>query len=184
MRIPNLIRSWLAAAVVLTAAVACAADDIIIITDPDGDSLDFIVPWDRTAGIEYAFKHPLIQEVTYDGLLQTKREELHRTVADAMDARLPSDLPGIDGMLAYHLSMGRDVERAEEYLFRAGDEAAKAAGSSEALHFFREASKLYFDLHGEGGDPEKKALLQKRIALALYYRGQLIEWGTQHMRFL
>jgi class 3 adenylate cyclase/tetratricopeptide (TPR) repeat protein len=136
---------------------------------------DFIVPWDRTAGIEYAFKHPLIQEVTYDGLLQTKREELHRAVADAMDARLPADLPGIDGMLAYHLSMGRDVERAEDYLFRAGDEAAKAAGSSEALHFFREASKLYFDLHGEGGDPAKKALLQKRIALALYYRGQLIE---------
>jgi class 3 adenylate cyclase/tetratricopeptide (TPR) repeat protein/ABC-type cobalamin transport system ATPase subunit len=136
---------------------------------------EFIIPWDRTAGIEYAFKHPIIQEVTYDGLLEAKREELHRAVAGAMDARLPPDLPGFDGMLAYHLSMGRDVERAEEYLFRAGDEAARAAGSSEALHFFHEASKLYFDLHGDAGDPTKKALLQKRIAQAFYYRGQMIE---------
>jgi tetratricopeptide (TPR) repeat protein len=117
----------------------------------------------------------LIQEVTYDGLLQSRRQELHLEVACAVEARLSEDVPGYLGMLALHFSMGKDAERAEEYLFRAGDDAARAAASSQALHFFREASKLYFQLYGEGGDPAKKALLRKNIALALYHRGELIE---------
>jgi predicted ATPase/class 3 adenylate cyclase len=135
----------------------------------------FLEASDRSAGVEYGFKHPLIQEVTYDGILQERREELHREVALAMERRLPADLAGREGMLAYHWSLGRDAERAEDHLFRAGHAAARAAGSSEALHFFREASRLYFDLHGEGGDPVKKARLQRSIASALYYRGQLVD---------
>ncbi len=136
---------------------------------------EFLVPSDRLQGREFAFKHPLIHEVTYAGLLETRREELHREVAEAIEARLPDSVPGHTGMLAYHFSKGRDAERAEEYLFRAGDEAARVAASSEALHFFREASKLYLELHGEGGDPAKRALLEKSIARALYHRGQLPE---------
>ena len=136
---------------------------------------EFLIPRDRLHGIEYAFKHPLIQEVTYDAILYSRREELHLQVARAIEARLSEDVAGFDGMLALHFSMGKDAERAEEYLFRAGDKAASVAASSQALHFFREASKLYFQLHGEGGDPAKKALLRKKIALALFHRGQLIE---------
>ena len=159
--------------------------DVLAELQDDGAELDedlrdlmdaeFLIPWDRLQGIEYAFKHPLIQEVTYDAILHSKREELHLEVARAIESRLSQDVPGIDVMLAFHYSMGRDAERAEEYLFRAGDEAARVAASSEALRFFREASKLYFQLHGEGGDPAKKALLRKNIARALFHRGQLIE---------
>jgi class 3 adenylate cyclase/tetratricopeptide (TPR) repeat protein len=141
----------------------------------DLQGAEFIVPWDQMQGEEYAFKHPLIQEVTYDGILQSKREELHRQVAEAIESVLPAEVPGYSGMLAYHFSMGRDVERAEEFLFRAGDEAAKVAASSEALNFFQQASSLYFEIHGEGGDPQKKANLVRKIATALYYRGQFIE---------
>ena len=136
---------------------------------------EFIVPWDRLRGAEYAFKHPLIQEVIYDGLLQTTREGLHLEVAHAIEARLPEDVAGYYGMLAYHFSKGGDVKRTEEFLFRAGDEAARVAASSEALHFFREALELYLDLHGKDADPAKEALLQKNIARALFNRGQLID---------
>jgi class 3 adenylate cyclase/predicted ATPase len=136
---------------------------------------EFLIPGDRLQGAEYAFKHPLVQEVTYDAILHSRREELHLQVARAIESRLSEDVAGFRGMLAFHFSMGKDAERAEEYLFRAGDEAARVAASSQALHFFREASKLYFQLHGEGGDPAKKALLRKKIALALFHRGQLID---------
>ncbi|MCX5738832.1 MAG: hypothetical protein NTZ61_10130, partial [Proteobacteria bacterium] len=143
------------------------------------EAAEFIVPWDQTRGTEWAFKHPLIQEVTYDALLETKREELHRQVANAIESALSEEIPGYAGMLAYHYSMGREIERAEEYLFRAGEEASRVAASSEALQFFREASRLYLELHGEGGDPAKKSLLEKKLGLALYHRGQLIE-ADQH----
>jgi len=139
------------------------------------EASEFIVPADRSAGIEYTFKHPLIQEVTYDSMLEARRRELHLEVARSAEQRLSESVPGYCAMLAYHYTKGGDAQHADEYLFRAGDEAARAAASNEALHFFREASKLYADLHGERGDPARRALLEKNLAIALLNRGRLIE---------
>lgn len=136
---------------------------------------EFIVPDDRGPGAEFAFKHPLIQEVTYGGLLEKNRRDLHLQVGEAIEVHMSADSPGIESMLAYHFTMGRDAQRAEVHLFRAGEEAARSAASGEALHFFREASRLYLDTHGEQADPGKRALLARNIARALFHRGQLIE---------
>jgi tetratricopeptide (TPR) repeat protein len=136
---------------------------------------EFIVPADRSAGVEYAFKHPLIQEVTYDSMLEARRRGLHLDVARAARQRLSDAVPGYCAMLAYHYTKGGDAENADEYLFRAGDEAARAAASNEALHFFQEASALYAGLHGKRGDPARRALLEKNLAIALLNRGRLIE---------
>lgn len=137
--------------------------------------MQFLIPWERLQGEEYAFHHPLIHEVTYDSLLHERRAELHRRVGEAAERCLPETLPGYHAMLAFHFGRGRDAERAETYLFRAGDEAAASAASNEALQFFQQASELYLELHGDGGDPRKKSLLEKNIGLALYNRGKLIE---------
>ncbi len=136
---------------------------------------EFLVRSEHLPEREYAFKHPLIQEVIYEGLLHARREALHRRVGEAMEHVFPEDVPGYAGMLAYHYGMGGVVERAETFLFRAGAEAARAAAPSEALHFFEEASKLYLQLHRGGGDPAKRALLEKNIAQALYYRGRFLD---------
>jgi class 3 adenylate cyclase/tetratricopeptide (TPR) repeat protein len=134
--------------------------------------------------MELVFHHPLIQEVTYSMILKAKRRKLHQAVAEAMEELLPRNAPGRAAMLAYHLSLGPDPEIAEESLFQAGDEAARIAAPSEALYFFREASKLYFASHGEGGDPGKKAMLEKKIALAHYNRGESIEANRHFDRAL
>jgi len=121
------------------------------------------------------FKHPLIQETAYDSILQARRETLHRRIGEVMETRLSPDVPGYEAMLAYHFGRGRDAARAETYLFRAGDEAARASASNEALRFFEEASRLYLEIHGETGDPRKMATLEASIARAYSNRGQLIE---------
>jgi tetratricopeptide (TPR) repeat protein len=136
---------------------------------------EFLVQSEPARDDEYAFKHPLIQEVTYESLLHARREVLHRQVAETMERIFPEDVPGYSGMLAYHYGKGGDAARAEGFLFRAGAEAARAAAPSEALHFFEEASKLYLEIHRDGGDPEKRALLERNIAEALYYRGRFLE---------
>ena len=46
---------------------------------------------------------------------------------------------------------------------------------NEALHFFRQASALYEQLHPDGGDVAKRARLEKSLGLALMNRGRLIE---------
>lgn len=139
------------------------------------DAGEFIEETDRSAGVEYAFKHPLIQEVTYDSILETRREELHYQVAQSIEGRLGEDVPGYSAMLAYHFGRGGKAEKAEHYLFEAGDQAARMSASSEALYFFREASSMYMQLHGDGGDLAKKALLEKNVAQALLNRGQLLD---------
>ena len=124
---------------------------------------------------EYVFTHALVQETVYGSILQKTRRELHLRVAETIEAVFAERLQDFYGMLAYHFSRAENLPKAEEYLFKAGAEAARAAASSEALAFFREASTLYLAMHGTGGDPKKKALLEENIALALVNKGELTE---------
>jgi class 3 adenylate cyclase/tetratricopeptide (TPR) repeat protein len=124
---------------------------------------------------EYVFTHALLQETIYGAILQRTRRQLHAQVARATEEEFADRLVDFYGMLAFHYSRAEHIEKAEEYLFKAGEEAARAAASTESLNFFREASRLYFTMHGEGGDPKKKALLEKSIGLALLNHGDLTE---------
>jgi class 3 adenylate cyclase/tetratricopeptide (TPR) repeat protein len=125
------------------------------------------------AEIEYVFKHALAQETVYHSLLNKTRKELHLQVARSIEHHFADHLNDFYGMLAYHYSRADSLEKAEEYLFKAGDEAARSAASSEALAYFQEASRLYLQLHGDGGDPARKAALEKNIGFALMNRGNL-----------
>jgi class 3 adenylate cyclase/tetratricopeptide (TPR) repeat protein len=136
---------------------------------------EFLVESDRLPGEEFAFKHPLLHEIAYEGLLEARREEVHRAVGHAIEAVLPETLAGYSGMLALHFSKGREHERAEEFLFRAGAEAARAAAPGEALDFFQQASRLYLERHGDAADPARLVELERNIASALYYRGRFVE---------
>ncbi len=129
----------------------------------------------RIAELEYIFKHALVQEVAYESILHKKRKELHARVAAAIELVFAEKLREFYGMLALHYSLGEDVEKAENYLIKAGEEALKAAASSEALHYYQEALKLYLKKHGESGDPDTIANLEKKIAVAFYNKGYLIE---------
>ena len=125
--------------------------------------------------LEFVFKHALVQETVYQSILQRTRKELHRRVAQSIERLFADRLADFFGMLAYHYSQAAELEKAEEYLFKAGDEAARSAASSEALHHFREASRLYLLIHGDAGDPKKRVLLEKSIAMALHNTGNLRE---------
>jgi predicted ATPase len=74
-------------------------------------------------------------------MLESERAALHQEVAEAILQRLPSHVPGYDGMLAYHFGLAGDLERAEEHLDRAGEVASQLAASDEAVHFFSEAAR-------------------------------------------
>ncbi len=127
------------------------------------------------AQVLYVFDHALIRDAVYDSILQKTRREMHGQIGDAIE-RIYSDRPAdAYGMLAFHYARAEEVEKAEEYLFRAGEEAARSAASAEAIEFFRDASRLYLQLHGDGGEPGKKARLERNLALALFNTGELPE---------
>ena len=55
---------------------------------------------------------------------------------------VPSTQHDAYGMLAYHWSRAEELDKAEDYLFKAGEEAARSAASSEALQYFRDIAEL------------------------------------------
>lgn len=138
--------------------------------------------WDVAIGertiaeeLEYTFKHALAQETIYSSILQQTCKELHGRVAGAIESRFADRLKEFFGTLSYHYLHAEDLPKAESYSFRAGEEAARAGASREALQHFRVAARLDLELHGAQGDPQHRERIEKNIGLALMNTGRLPE---------
>jgi class 3 adenylate cyclase/tetratricopeptide (TPR) repeat protein len=129
----------------------------------------------RMDELEYFFKHALVQEVAYDSILSQKRKELHLHVAVSIEKVFGHRLVEFYGMLAYHYCQAENLEKAEEYLIKAGEEALRSSASSEALNYYEEALTLYKRQCVDAEDPEKIAMFHRNIATALYNKGRYEE---------
>ena len=129
----------------------------------------------RMEEIEYLFKHALTQEAAYESILIQRRKEIHQKVAQSIEKIFNERLHEFYGMLAYHYSRAESLEKAEECLIKAGEEALKSSASNEALYYYQEALSIYRRLRGDSADPEKVAMLEKNIGLALFNRGHYAE---------
>jgi class 3 adenylate cyclase/tRNA A-37 threonylcarbamoyl transferase component Bud32/tetratricopeptide (TPR) repeat protein len=129
----------------------------------------------RMEELEYLFKHALAQEATYESILLKQRRQLHLQIAKAIESVFSERIHEFYGMLTLHYGKGEDLDKAEEYLIKAGEEALKSSASSEALHYYQEALNLYLKKYGDAADMEKIAMLTKNIALAFFNKGQYVE---------
>jgi class 3 adenylate cyclase/tetratricopeptide (TPR) repeat protein len=89
--------------------------------------------------LEYSFKHALTHEVTYGGLLQERRRELHARIVGAIET-LHRDRLGehIEG-LAHHAVRSELQEKAVHYLRQAGLRAAGRSALQDARAWFEQA---------------------------------------------
>jgi class 3 adenylate cyclase/tetratricopeptide (TPR) repeat protein len=126
----------------------------------------------RMEEVEYFFKHALTQEAAYESILIQRRKEVHQKVAQTIEKVFNERLHEFYGMLAYHYSMAESLEKAEEYLIKAGAEALRSSASAEALNYYQQGLKLYLKKYGKAADPEKLASFEKNIALAFFHKGQ------------
>lgn len=147
----------------------------------------------RMQELEYLFKHALAQEAAYESTLLQQRKALHLKVGQSIEKLFQDRLHEFYGMLAFHYGKGEDLEKAEEYMTRAGEQALRSSASSEALHYFQEALRLYIAKSGEKIDDEKIGILEKYIALSFYAKGHygiavhyfdrvLQRWGVRSIR--
>lgn len=125
----------------------------------------------RLPELEYAFKHILIQEAVYDSVLLRRRRELHRGIGEAIEALHENRLEESYGVLAYHFARAEDWKKAQDYLFKAGDQAGKMAADAEALAHYERAVEAYTRVFGQTWDPLRRAALDRRVGAALYRRG-------------
>jgi class 3 adenylate cyclase/tetratricopeptide (TPR) repeat protein len=91
---------------------------------------------------EYLFKHALLREVTYEGVLKRVRRVYHGLVADWMMARAGEREREYTGLLADHLALAGRTEEAAVYLRRAAEQAAAAYANAEAVEYYTRALEL------------------------------------------
>jgi class 3 adenylate cyclase len=68
---------------------------------------------------EYVFHHPLIRAVAYEAQLKSDRAELHRRLADAIEAREPQSADQNAALIAEHLEAAGDGHTAYGWRMRA-----------------------------------------------------------------
>jgi class 3 adenylate cyclase/tetratricopeptide (TPR) repeat protein len=89
--------------------------------------------------LAYTFKHALTHEVTYGGLLQERRRELHARIVGAIETLHRDRLGEQIERLAHHAVRGKVREKAVHYLRQAGLKATARSAPSEARVWFEQA---------------------------------------------
>jgi len=90
----------------------------------------------------YEFKHALIRDAAYEALLKSRRRELHRQVARAIDERFPALKDAHPELVARHWTEAGETEPAIAEWSRAAKSAEARSAFSEALESYRQAIAL------------------------------------------
>ena len=94
---------------------------------------------------EFVFKHHVLHQVAYQGVLKQSRREQHRLTADWLVVRSGDRASEYFGLIAEHYERAGDVANAVEYLRRAGEDAARSYVNQAALDFLGRALALVPD---------------------------------------
>ena len=122
--------------------------------------------------LEFFFQHALVQEAVYDSILQSRRLELHRQVAECIESVYADRKDEFNGLLAYHYARAQEEQPALHYLLKAGDQAGQIAADAEALTHYNQAMETAIRVFGSCWDPTQRATLERKIGEALFRRGK------------
>jgi len=86
---------------------------------------------------EYAFKHPLTQEVAYDSQLAERRKQIHASVAQALEELHADRLDEQAALLAHHWEQAEDSLEAGRWHYRAAEWAEASDGFAADRHWRR-----------------------------------------------
>ena len=121
------------------------------VTEPDGEllpavsdlcSAGLLVRAANVPEATFHFRHSLIQEATYKGLLRGHRASLHSRAAWGLEQASAGRLEEVAGLLGHHYALAGEVERAAHYLALAGDRAALTFANDEARASYSWAIEL------------------------------------------
>jgi predicted ATPase len=81
----------------------------------------------------YTFKHALVQEAAYAGLLRERRRQLHARIAEALEGGFPEVAETQPELVAHHYAGAGLAAPAIDYYRRAADRATAASANAEAI---------------------------------------------------
>jgi len=90
----------------------------------------------------YTFKHALVQDTAYETLLRSRRQILHRQIADVLRGEFPATAAAEPELVAHHLTQAGLDEPAIEWWGKAGDRALRRSAFKEAAAHLGKAVEL------------------------------------------
>jgi eukaryotic-like serine/threonine-protein kinase len=127
----------------------------------------------------YRFRHGLIQEATYRGLLRGQRRQLHARAAWGLEAASARRLEEVAAVLGHHYAMAGEGERAAHYLEVAGDHAAAVFANDEAIASYRYGLSVTSRDGADGEGPDRSAMAKAAMALRIKLGEVLRQTGRQ-----
>ncbi len=101
----------------------------------------------------FTFKHALVRDAAYAGLLKSRRAQLHAGIAKALEQHFPEIVKTQPETLALHLTEAGQIERAIAYWLQAGKNAALRSANLEAIAALKQGIELTTYLPpGQGRD--------------------------------
>jgi class 3 adenylate cyclase/predicted ATPase len=152
----------------LVRGVVDGADDHLERMLADLQMMEFIYEQPATGDIEYMFKHALTQEVAYNSLLIERRKLLHERAGYALESMFVGQLEDHLDELAHHYSRSDNVEKAVEYLGRAGQQALQRSAYADAIDRLTAAINLLQRLPDSPERIQRELLFQLPLGPALY----------------
>ncbi|HEX8809284.1 MAG TPA: adenylate/guanylate cyclase domain-containing protein, partial [Xanthobacteraceae bacterium] len=121
----------------------------------------------------YSFKHALVQEAAYENLLKSRRQILHRRIAEILRDRFQRMAEVQPEVVAHHFTQGGLSESAIEWWIKAGDRALDRSANNEAIAHLEKAISL---AEGLADGPAQRLL---RLRLQTTY-GHALVHGRGH----
>lgn len=130
----------------------------------------------ETPDLAYIFKHAVTQEVAYNLMLYSQRRQLHQAVAEWIEQNHADNLESYYTLLAHHWTQAAEmpdaarnepiIQKAVDYLEKAGDQAMQNYANAEAIQFYTQA--LEWDLK-LSAPPDAATAWQRQVRRARWH---------------
>ena len=123
----------------------------------------------------FRFRHALIQEAIYRGMLRSRRRQLHARAAWGLEAVSAERLEEVAAVLGHHYEMAGENERAVHHLQVAARHAAAHYAVDEAVASYRKAIWINVSEMTGQGSADLAVELRAQLADVLWRNNRLAE---------
>lgn len=115
----------------------------------------------------YTFRHPLVQETAYQGLLKSTRIAYHRRIATVLRKAFSDVVRRQPELVAYHYTEGELPERAIEFWQQAGQRAVERSANVEGVRHLTQGLTLLESLPESPARAARELVIQTTLGPAL-----------------
>src|SRR6266478_6218002 len=116
----------------------------------------------------YVFKHALIQDIAYESLLKSTRQQYHQRLAQVLEEQFPETAETQPELVAHHFTEANLIEKAVHYWHHAGQRAIERSAHVEAIAHLRQGLALLETL------PETPERRQQKVDMSIALGTSLI----------